>query len=85
MDKETGFTLLIDWEWSHDGETEGMRYEVTVFDVNENVPDSTFNVPENTEILDITALGGIDGLGGGVGIGDGELPPDVPPIPSFPE
>ncbi|MEA1908435.1 MAG: hypothetical protein U9N43_05325 [Euryarchaeota archaeon] len=76
VDKETGFTLLIDWKWSYDGETEGMRYEVTAFEVNENVPDGTFDVPENTEILDIVALGVI---------GDGELPPGVPPIPSFPD
>ncbi len=76
VDKETGFALLIDWKWSHDGETEGMRYEVTAFEVNENIPDGTFDVPENTEILDIAALGEI---------GDGELPPGVPPIPSFPE
>ena len=76
VDKETGFALLIDWKWSHDGETEGMRYEVTAFEVNENIPDGTFDVPENAEILDITALGEI---------GDGELPPGVPPIPSFPE
>ncbi|RZN31784.1 MAG: hypothetical protein EF813_12180 [Methanosarcinales archaeon] len=80
VDKETGFTLLIDWEWSHESETEGMRYEVTEFAVNENVPDSTFDIPASVEILDITVLGGIDDLGG-----DGELPPDVPPIPSFPE
>jgi len=84
VDKETGFTLLLDWEWSYDGETDGVRYEVTEFGVNENIPDSTFDVPENTEILDVTVLGGIGELGGG-GIGDGELPTDVPPIPSFPE
>ena len=80
VDKETGFTLLIDWEWSHEGETEGMRYEVTEFAVNENVPDSTFDIPASVDILDITALGGIGEFGG-----DDELPPDVPPIPSFPE
>ena len=85
VDKETGFTLMLDWEWSHDGETEGVRYEVTEFDVNENIPDSTFDVPESAEILDITALGGIGELGGGGGSGDGELPPGVPPIPQFPE
>lgn len=82
VDKETGFTLLIDWEWSHDGETEGMRYEVTAFEVNENIPDSTFDVPENTEILDIAALGE---LGGGVDIGDDELPAGVPTMPPLPE
>ena len=82
VDKETGFTLLLDWEWSYDGETDGMRYEVTEFGVNENIPDSTFDVPENTEILDVTVLGGIGELGGS-GIGDGELPTDVPPVPSF--
>lgn len=85
VDKETGFTLLLDWKWSHDGETEGVRYEVTEFDVNENIPDSTFDVPESAEILDITALGGIGELGGGGGSGDDELPPGVPPIPQFPE
>ena len=85
VDKETGFTLLIDWEWSHDGETEGMRYEVTAFDVNGNVPDSTFDVPENTDIIDVTALGGLGELGGGVDIGDDELPAGVPPMPPLPE
>ena len=75
VDKKTGFTLLLDWEWSHNGKTESVRYEVTEFDVNGDIPDGTFDLSESAEIVDLTALGGLGGAGG-----EGELP-QVPPLP----
>lgn len=82
VDKETGFTLLLDWKWSHNGETESIRYEVTEFEVNGNIPDSTFEISESAEIVDLTAIGE---LGGGRGSGDDEqshgAPPGLPPLP----
>ncbi|KAF5412179.1 MAG: hypothetical protein C5S47_01990 [Candidatus Methanogasteraceae archaeon] len=57
VDKETGFTLLLDWKWSsNDGKTESMRYEVTEFDLNKDLPDSTFEIPSEIEVVDLTAL-----------------------------
>jgi hypothetical protein len=83
VDKKTGFTLLLDWKWSHNGKTESIRYEVTEFDVNGNIPDSTFEIPESAEIVDLTAIGE---LGGGSGDGGDEeqshgAPPGPPPLP----
>jgi len=56
VDKETGFTLLLDWKLSHEGDTESMRYEVTEFDLNKDISDSTFEIPSGIEVVDLTAL-----------------------------
>jgi len=58
VDKETGFTLLLDWSFDHGGKTEFMRYEVTEFDVNKDIPESTFEIPSGTNIIDLGAPGG---------------------------
>ncbi|HDN65548.1 MAG TPA: hypothetical protein ENF23_04515 [Methanosarcinales archaeon] len=85
VDKQTGFTLLLDWAYTHEGKSEGLHYEVTEFDVDTNIPDDTFNIPSGAEIVDPAALGGMGGE-----IPDGmpdEMPdmasggPGLPPLP----
>ncbi len=57
VDKETGFTLLLDWKLSSsDGKTESTHYEVTEFDLNKDISDSTFEIPSGIEVVDLTAL-----------------------------
>jgi len=75
VDKETGFTLLLDWSFNHDGKTEFMRYEVTEFDVNGDIPESTFEIPSGVEIIDLGALGGA---------GAGAIPGAIPGAPGAP-
>ena len=77
VDKQTGFTLLLDWAYTHEGKSESLRYEVTEFDVNTNIPDDVFNLPAGSEMVDLTALGEMGG----------EMPdvasvgPGTPPLP----
>nr|AAU82457.1 hypothetical protein GZ17F1_28 [uncultured archaeon GZfos17F1]QNO49211.1 hypothetical protein DHJJDJHP_00018 [Methanosarcinales archaeon ANME-2c ERB4]QNO49237.1 hypothetical protein LDNCKMAD_00002 [Methanosarcinales archaeon ANME-2c ERB4] len=61
VDKQTGFTLLLDWAYTHEGKSEGLHYEVTEFDVNTNIPDAVFNLPASAEMVDLTALGEMSG------------------------
>jgi outer membrane lipoprotein-sorting protein len=85
VDKQTGFTLLLDWACTHKGEYESMHYEVTEFDVDTNIPDDMFDLPAGAEVVDLTALGE---MGGEMG---GEMPdemsgmasggPGTPPLP----
>ena len=99
VDKETGFTLLLDWSFNHDGKTEFMRYEVTEFDVNGDIPESTFEIPSGVEIIDLGAFGGAGagaipgapGAPGGLDGIDGLDEPGgaggdlMPPTPPLPE
>ena len=57
MDQQTGFTLLLDWACTYEGKTESSYYEVTEFDVNTNIPDDTFDIPADAEMIDLTAFG----------------------------
>ena len=68
VDKQTGFTLLLDWAYTQESESEGFRYEVTEFDVNTNIPDDTFDIPAGAETVDLTESGEIGG----------EMPDEVP-------
>ena len=77
VDKQTGFTLLLDWAYTHEGKSEGLHYEVTEFDVNTNIPDDVFNLPAGAEMVDLTALGEMGGEISGVA-SDG---PGKPPLP----
>ncbi len=77
VDKQTGFTLLLDYECTYEGKSESVHYEVTEFDVDTNIPDSTFDLPAGAEIVDLTVLGEmggeiLDGASGG---------PGFPPLP----
>ncbi len=73
VDKQTGFTLLLDWAYMHEGESESLHYEVTEFDVNTNIPADTFDLPAGSEMFDLAALGEMGGaMSGG---------PGVPPLP----
>jgi len=72
VDKQTGFTLLLDWACIHEGESENLHYEVTEFDLNANIPADTFNLPAGSETVDLTALGGMGG----------EMPDEVPDVAS---
>ncbi|MEA1893627.1 MAG: hypothetical protein U9N36_00210 [Euryarchaeota archaeon] len=78
VDKQTGFTLLLDWAYMHEGKSESLHYEVTEFDVDTNIPDDTFSIPAGAEIVDPAALGGM-----GDEIPDGM--PDGPGVPPLPE
>ena len=69
VDKQTGFTLLLDWACTHEGESESLHYEVTEFDVNTDIPDYTFDLPAGSEMFDLTALGEMGGeMSGGHGV-----------------
>ncbi len=57
VDKQTGFTLLLDWACTYEDEYESVHYEVTEFDVDTNIPDDTFDLPASAEMVDLTALG----------------------------
>ncbi|MEA3282434.1 MAG: hypothetical protein U9Q68_07720 [Euryarchaeota archaeon] len=81
VDKQTGFTLLIDWECMHEGKSESLHYEVTEFDVNTDISGDMFNIPAGAELFDPAAIGEMGGE-----IPDGlpdELPggPGLPPLP----
>jgi len=77
VDKQTGFTLLLDWACTYEGESESVHYEVTEFDVNTNIPDDTFDLPAGSEMVDLTALGEMGGAMSGMVSGG----PGSPPIP----
>nr|QNO48447.1 hypothetical protein BMBEPEAL_00011 [Methanosarcinales archaeon ANME-2c ERB4] len=72
VDKQTGFTLLLDWACTYEGESESMHYEVTEFDVDTNIPDDTFELPAGAEMVDLTALGEMGG----------EMPDEMPDMAS---
>jgi len=52
VDKETGFTLLLDWECLVKGKSESLHYQITEFDVNTDIPDSMFNLPAGMRRVD---------------------------------
>ncbi len=58
VDKQTGFTLLLDWACTHEGESERIYYEVTEFDVNTNIPADMFDIPAGAEVFDPGEMGG---------------------------
>ncbi len=72
VDKQTGFTLLLDWACTYEGKSESVRYEVTEFDVDTNIPDSTFDLPADAKMVDLTALGEMGG----------EMPDEMPDMAS---
>ena len=77
VDKQTGFTLLLDWAYTHEGKSESLHYEVTLFDVNTNIPNSTFDLPAGSEMVDLTALGEMGGEMPDMASGG----PGLPPLP----
>nr|QNO43738.1 hypothetical protein HIDCGLNP_00004 [Methanosarcinales archaeon ANME-2c ERB4]QNO43894.1 hypothetical protein HNHCPBFK_00024 [Methanosarcinales archaeon ANME-2c ERB4] len=75
VDKQTGFTLLLDWAYTHEGKSESLHYEVTEFDVNTNIPDDVFNLPAGAEMVDLTVLDEISGAMPDEAPGGSGLPP----------
>ncbi len=77
VDKQTGFTLLLDWACTYEGKSESVHYEVTEFDVDTNIPDDTFDLPAGAEMVDLTALGEMGGEMPDMASGG----PGTPPLP----
>ena len=81
VDKQTGFTLLLDWAYTHEGKSESVHYEVTEFDVDMNIPDDTFDLPAGSEMVDLTALGEMGGEMPDEMSGMASGGPGLPPLP----
>jgi len=77
VDKQTGFTLLLDWACTYKGKSESVHYEVTEFDVNTDIPDGMFDIPAGSEMVNLTALGEMGGEVPDVASGG----PGLPPLP----
>ena len=81
VDKQTGFTLLLDWACTYEDEYESVHYEVTEFDVDTNIPDDMFDLPAGAEMVDLTALGEMGGEMPDEMSGMASGGPGTPPLP----